>query len=158
VERTASLAPGQSFDDELSCENVETSSPKKVGRFHVRQVLGSGSFGTVYRAYDPLLDREVALKVPRFTSDDPKQIDRFLREAKAAARLRHENIVAVFECGVVDEMPFIATEFVDGTPLSETFKQGDVDIRKVVDLVRQIADAIHYGWHTGVHGSGAGSW
>src|SRR6266849_3149766 len=64
--------------------------PSRIGRFEVRGKLGAGAFGTVYRAYDPQLEREVALKVPRpGTMDDPKMVERFLREAKAAARLRH---------------------------------------------------------------------
>lgn len=118
--------------------------PLKIERFVIREVLGSGGFGTVYRAHDPLLDREVALKVPRLTDDDPAHFDRFLHEAKAAARLRHPNIVAIFECGVTGNRPYIASEFVNGTPLSEFRNSKSPDIRQAVEIVRQIAEAIDY--------------
>src|ERR1043166_1430347 len=126
------------------------SSGAKIGRFHIVAVLGKGSFGTVYKALDPLLDREVALKVPRFTSDDPDLHERFVREAKAAARLRHPNIVAVFESGETPEGPYIASEFVDGVPLSKMIANEGVDLRTAVDWVRQIADAIDYAHKEGI--------
>jgi eukaryotic-like serine/threonine-protein kinase len=120
-----------------------------VGRFRVLGVLGSGSFGTVYRAYDPVLDREVALKVPRFVEDDPALPERFLREAKAAARLRHPNIVAIFESGQADGSPYIACEFVDGVPLSQHLREKPVDPQTAVEWARQIAEALDY-----AHGEG----
>jgi hypothetical protein len=68
--------------------------PKQIGRFQIRARVGAGAFGTVFRAYDPQLDREVALKVPHTVSlDSSKAVERFLREAKAAAQLRHPHIV-----------------------------------------------------------------
>lgn len=149
-DKTRSLESGQSSDEILSLGVHRKCSPEYVGRFQIRQTLGSGNFGTVYRAYDPLLDREVALKVPRLDSDDQRQFERFLREAKAAARLRHPNIVAVFECGVADGEPFIASEFVDGVVLSELLKQGGIEIRRAVDLTRQVAEAIHYAHTEGI--------
>lgn len=122
-----------------------------IGRFVIKHVLGEGSFGTVYRAYDPLLDREVALKVPRFVDDSRATQERFVREAKAAARLRHPNVVAVFESGHADGHPYIATEFVDGTPLSQVLAETpDLDLRRGVEWVRQIADALHYAHTEGV--------
>ena len=119
-----------------------------IGRFVIKTVLGEGSFGTVYRAYDPLLDREVALKVPRFVDDSRATQERFVREAKAAARLRHPNVVAVFESGHADGHPYIATEFVDGTPLSQVLAETpDLDLRRGVEWVRQIADKLFVSAH-----------
>lgn len=117
---------------------------KRVGRFQIQSVLGRGAFGTVYRAYDPVLDREVALKTPRFTGDDSQSEARFLGEAKAAARLRHPNIVAVFESGEADGEPFIASEYVDGEVLSVVLQQRAIDIETTVDWIRQIAEALDY--------------
>ena len=79
-----------------------------IGRFKIGAILGRGSFGMVFRAFDPLLDREVAIKVPRLSDDDAERSERFLREAKAAARLRHPNIVAVYESGRVGDISYIA--------------------------------------------------
>jgi WD40 repeat protein len=124
-------------------------TPKQVGRFRVVSVLGQGTFGTVYRAFDPLLDREVALKVPRFV-DDPALYERFLREAKAAARLRHPNIVAVFESGQAAGNPYIASEFVNGVPLSVLLRQQQLPTRTAVDWVRQIAEAVAYAHDEGI--------
>src|SRR5262249_53483684 len=71
----------------------------QLGRFELKRALGQGGFGTVYLAYDPVLDRSVALKVPKFTPDQRLLIERFLREGKSAANLHHPNIIAVFESG-----------------------------------------------------------
>src|SRR5437016_10632240 len=74
--------------------------PRQIGRFQIVAVIGSGAFGTVYRAYDPVLEREVALKVPQAgIQENPQQLERFLREAKAAGKLRDPHIVPVYETG-----------------------------------------------------------
>ena len=126
------------------------AKPKQVGRFRVISVLGHGSFGTVYRAYDPLLDREVALKVPRFAADDRAMMERFHREAKAAARLHHPNIVALYESGETKEGPYLVAEFVDGVPLSQKLREHQHDLRSVVEWVRQIAEGLHYAHSEGI--------
>src|ERR1700722_13524443 len=75
-------------------------APNRLGRFEVQGVLGRGAFGVVYRAYDQMLAREVALKVPAARSfESPQARARALREPKAAAQLRHPNIVPVFDAG-----------------------------------------------------------
>ncbi|MBC8115725.1 MAG: protein kinase, partial [Candidatus Saccharimonas sp.] len=122
----------------------------QFGRFQVISVLGHGSFGTVYRAYDPLLDREVALKVPRFALDDRAMLERFHREAKAAARLHHPNIVALHESGETDDGPYLVAEFVDGVTLSQRLREQRHDLHTVVDWVRQIAEGLHYAHSEGV--------
>lgn len=125
-------------------------SDKFVGRFQIRSVLGRGAFGVVYRAFDPLLDREVALKCPLFSQEATDMQERFVREAKAAAKLRHPNIVGLFETGQTRTGPYIATEFVDGTPLSHVIKTRDVEIRTAVDWVQQIASGLHYAHEQGI--------
>src|SRR5262245_57924716 len=74
--------------------------PASIGRDKVLCRLGGGAFGDVYKGHDPDLDRPVALKVPRAgTMDDPNKVERFLREARSAAKLSHPNIVAVYDAG-----------------------------------------------------------
>jgi hypothetical protein len=83
---------------------------KTIGRFQVKKVLGEGAFGTVYLAHDPRLDRDVAIKVPKHNSlGESFDTNRFLREAKTAASLRHANICPVYEAGVEDGRPYIVT-------------------------------------------------
>jgi WD40 repeat protein len=121
----------------------------RVGRFELRAALGQGTFGRVYRAYDPALDREVALKVPRHTADRPGAVERFVEEARAAARLRHPNVVAVFEVGQADGQWFIASELVDGLPLSARLAEGRPSFRRAAQWVRDLALALEY-----AHGQG----
>jgi len=96
-----------------------------IGRFKIEEILGSGGFGDVYRAYDPLLDRHTALKVLRAKATTEERRERMLREAKASARLRHPNIVAVYEVGEDKERSFIASQFIPGTTLADHLKQID---------------------------------
>ena len=101
--------------------SLPTSAPSTVGGFVIRARLGAGAFGTVYRAYDPQLAREVALKVPNpGVLTDATRVERFLREAKAAANLRHPHIVPVFDAGTDGDQYYIASAFVDGKPLRTT--------------------------------------
>ena len=134
----------------LYAMDARVANRELVGRFRVISILGRGSFGTVYRAYDPLLDREVALKVPRFASDDREMIARFHREAKAAARLHHPNIVTLYENGQTDEGPYLVVEFVDGVPLSKRLREHPPELRVGVDWVRQIAEGLQYAHSEGI--------
>ncbi len=130
--------------------DARVANQELVGRFRVISILGRGSFGTVYRAYDPLLDREVALKVPRFAPDDRDMIARFHREAKAAARLHHPNIVTLYENGQTDDGPYLVVEFVDGISLSQLLREQPPDIRVGVDWVRQLAEGLQYAHSEGI--------
>src|SRR5262249_30012001 len=98
---------------------AEGSLPSRIGRFAIRQRLGEGAFGVVYRAHDPQLDREVALKVakPHMLNTETR-VKRFLREAKAAANLRHPNIVPVHDSGRDGDQYYIASAFIPGQSLA----------------------------------------
>lgn len=121
----------------------------RIGRFELRAVLGQGTFGRVYQAYDPLLDRWVALKVPKFSTDQREQVERFLGEAKAAGRLKHPNIVAVFETGQAGEDYFIASEFVEGKPLSKRLAENRPTYERAAQWIRDLALGLAY-----AHGEG----
>jgi serine/threonine protein kinase len=122
-----------------------------VGRFRVRRKLGEGAFGAVYRAYDPQLDREVAVKVPHpAVLANPKRVERFLREAKAAARLRHPHIVPVFDAGKDGEGLYIASAFVEGKPLSDVVGEAGTDFPRAARLVRELCEALAYAHGEGV--------
>ena len=125
--------------------------PKTVGRYQIRAKLGAGAFGTVYRAYDPQLDREVALKLLNpDTLSSQQAVERFQREARAAARLIHAHIVPVYDAGQHDGHPFIAAAFIPGRTLSDAIPVGGLDPRQAVALVIQLADALAYAHEQGV--------
>jgi serine/threonine protein kinase len=124
--------------------------PPNLGRFELRAKLGQGSFGAVYRGYDPVLERDVALKVPRREGDEDRWAEAFLREAKAAARLHHPNIVTIFDCGLDGDAPFIAMEFVEGETLAAKMATGCPDFRLSARWVRDLAFALHYAHSHGV--------
>ncbi len=124
-------------------------STAKIGRFEVLTVLGQGAFGRVYKARDPQLDRFVALKVPTFGPQDKPKIQRFLTEAKSAAKLHHPNIVPTYECVQADGKYFIAAQFVAGQPLSKRLKDNPPDFRQAAEWVRQLAGGLAY-----AHGQG----
>jgi WD40 repeat protein len=115
----------------------------RVGRFEIRALLGRGSFGKVYRAFDPLLGREVALKVFTGARDDSSALLQRRREARNVARLRHPNIVAVFEDGVDGHDYFIASELVKGPPMSTLMAEG-IAPRRATVWVRELARALAY--------------
>jgi WD40 repeat protein len=121
--------------------------PKQIGRFQIRGFLGAGAFGTVYRAYDPQLDREVALKVAQATAQSPERIQRFRREARAAAGLRHPNIVPLFEAGTADGHLYLASAFVPGMTLEDALREENPDglpPEQSAAVVRKLADALAY--------------
>jgi WD40 repeat protein/tRNA A-37 threonylcarbamoyl transferase component Bud32 len=122
-----------------------------IGRFEVRERLGSGAFGTVYLAFDPQLQREVALKVPRRNViDNPRRVERFLREARAAAKLRHPNIVPVYDAGQSGELFYIASAYVRGEPLSDVVEEGPVDFKRAATIVRGLAEGLAYAHQEGI--------
>ena len=123
-----------------------TAASEKLGRFEIRSILGTGAFGTVYQAWDSVLDREVALKVPHagLLADAENKL-RFLREPKAAGRLRHPNIVPVFEAGFEAESLYIASAFIEGQTLEAAISDTPAtDFRAVAGVIIKLAEALDY--------------
>ncbi|MEO8551948.1 MAG: serine/threonine-protein kinase, partial [Kofleriaceae bacterium] len=89
-----------------------------IGRYRIVGTIGEGAMGVVLRGYDPVLDREVAIKMSRAVGATPEQRDRAIREAQALARLDHPNVVRVFDAGSAGDEIFVAMEYVAGTNLS----------------------------------------
>jgi serine/threonine protein kinase len=128
-----------------------TLTGQRVGVFEVRGLLGAGGMGEVYRAWDPRLAREVALKVlPGDVADNPARRRRFLEEARAIGSLNHPNIVAVFDVGVGEGIPFIATELLDGRQLQDEMDVGVLPIRRLLDLAVQIAAGLRAAHDAGI--------
>ncbi len=125
---------------------------KQLGEYEIIEELGKGGFATVYRAVDTTLEREVALKVlDPLLMRDPTWVARFQREARAVARLKHPNIVTVYEIGEVEGMLYIAMELVDGPSLKDRITQGGrLSWGETVGIVSQVADALDYAHGEGV--------
>ncbi len=130
---------------------VLAESPKVIDRYEVRELLGSGSYGSVYRAYDPRLGREVALKLLRTEmTASPQTVERFLREAKAAAKLDHPHIVPVYDAGCAGDVYFIASAFIKGGTLASSIPEAGVQPRRAAELAAQLASALGYAHRQGV--------
>lgn len=126
-----------------------TPDPVRLGRFVILDRLGQGGMGVVYSAYDPQLDRRVALKLIRTENgragDDERQSRahaRLLREAQALARLSHPNVVPVHDVGVLDNRVFIVMEFVVGQTLDSWVERQPRSWREIVDVYRQAAEGL----------------
>jgi hypothetical protein len=121
------------------------------GRYEVRRRIGSGGMATVYLAHDPLLDRDVAVKVPRLGgldgggSPDAETLERFKAEVRAIGRLNHPNIVTVYDGGEQDGSPYLVMEPVDGESLAELIRrEGPLPAERAAGIARQIAEALAY--------------
>src|SRR5205809_3780231 len=109
--------------------------PKQIGRYEILNLLGSGGMGEVYRAYDPVLKRNVALKLIRWQA--PELIERFEREAQAQARVEHDNVCRVYEVGVADNRQYIAMQLIEGKTLNEVAPQ--MTLEEKVRGMKQVA-------------------
>jgi serine/threonine protein kinase len=125
--------------------------PRKLGKFELIEEVGAGAFGSVYKARDRELGRTVAVKVPRAGSlGSSGDSDRFLREARSVAQLRHPSIVPVFEIGQDGGTPYLVSEFVHGITLADLLTSERLPPRAAADLVARIADALDYAHAQGV--------
>ena len=117
--------------------------------YRILEKIGQGGMGVVYKALDTRLDRQVAIKIlPAI--NDPKRKQRFVWEARAAARLRHPNIVVVHDIASDTDADFIVMEYVPGAPLSERLAQGRLRIAEMLGYARQIASALEAAHAAGI--------
>jgi serine/threonine protein kinase len=114
--------------------------------------LGRGGMGYVYHAYDPLIKRDVALKVIHpDMAEDHMLIERFKREAQSAGGLRHPNIVTIYDLGEDNGQPYIAMEFLEGTDLEQLIRsKADIPLEKKIDIVIQVCEGLDYAHKHGI--------
>lgn len=142
----------------MSEENEEQMipTPSDFGHFVLERELGHGGMGGVYLARDKMLDRKVAIKVMlKSLGEDPAFVERFQREAQAAARLNHPNIAQIYSFGQENGMPYIAMELVGGGSLDKEMEAnpGTMDPVRVMKVGQQVADALALAAEQGlVHG------
>ncbi|MCL2808384.1 MAG: serine/threonine protein kinase [Coriobacteriia bacterium] len=127
----------------------------KLGHFEIRGLLGHGAMAKVWRAWDPKLEREVAIKEPLFDERLDEDVlaemgARFVKEGKAAARLNHPGIVTIYVADIYDTRPVIVMELVDGMTLSEMLHAGALSPQVTLDVLDQLLDAVGYAHLQGV--------
>ena len=131
---------------------VGSGEAGQLGRFRILGVLGQGQHATVYRAYDALLDRDVALKVPRpGVLRTERALERFLGEARAQARLRHPRIVPVYEAGRAGDRHYIAMALIEGRGLDDRLAEdGPIPPDRAAGVAAELAEALAYAHALGV--------
>jgi serine/threonine protein kinase len=118
---------------------VSLASGSRLGPYEIVAAIGAGGMGEVYRAKDPRLGRDVAIKVlPASFSADPDRLRRFEQEARAAGVLNHPNITAVYDIGSADGAPYVVTELLEGETLRNRLAAGALPARKALDYAIQI--------------------
>lgn len=126
---------------------LDTSVP--FGRYKILEQIGQGGMGKVYKAYDPNLDRIVALKI-LMAKTSTEDVERFLREAKATAKLRHPNIVAIYDIGCENGQEFFTMDFIEGPCLHNLLKTARPGTRQLVEIMAKIGEAIAYAHSQGI--------
>ncbi len=111
-----------------------------IGPYRILAPLGAGGMGEVYRAHDPRLGREVAVKIVRdLASSDSDRLRRFAQEARAVSALNHPNVMTVYDSGAQDSRPYLVTELLDGEALSSILSRGPLSVRRAIDYATQTA-------------------
>jgi eukaryotic-like serine/threonine-protein kinase len=122
---------------------MELRPGSRVGIFEILAPIGAGGMGEVYRARDPRLDREVAIKIlPRTLMADRESISRFEKEARSASALNHPNIVTIYEIGELEGSPYIVMELVDGQTLRQILQAGPIPMPRILRIANKIADGL----------------
>jgi serine/threonine-protein kinase len=128
------------------------STPDKyIGRYKIVDRIGGGGMGSLYLAHDPAIDRMVAIKALKEGFDTEELRERFARESRAAGRLRHPNIVTIFDVGEHDGQPFIAMEYVPGETLAQLIRRRPaMPQSRKVRLIEEICDGLAYAHRSGI--------
>ena len=130
---------------------MSISAGSRLGPYEILSPLGAGGMGEVYRARDPRLGRELAVKVlPAELSADAERLTRFEQEARSASALNHPNIVTIYEIGRADSLSYIAMELVSGKTLREILVDGAIPIRRLLPLAAQLADGLARAHEAGI--------
>jgi serine/threonine protein kinase len=135
--------------------DLSSAPPSTLGKYQIRGVLGRGAMGTVYDGWDPVIGRRVAIKTVRLLDNaDPEALEgleRFKREAQAAGRLSHPNIVGVYDYGETDETAYIVMEFVEGQSLKQRLDARErFPVAETVRIMEQILAGLQFSHDSGV--------
>ena len=150
-------SPVEGLDDTVRLTRAEDSNTARIrqlrllGKYEILGELARGGMGIIYKARQLDLERIVALKTLRQEElDKPDAASRFLHEAQAVAKLRHPNIVAVYEVGTHDGIEYFTMEFIEGLPLDRHMLRAEIKARKAIEIVAPVAEALDYAHRQGV--------
>src|SRR6516165_4295453 len=142
---------GSSFRIREATQTSTTAPMRRLGKFQLLDRVGLGAFGAVWRARDSELDRIVALKIPHTgLLTNETDLERFHREARAAAQLRHPGIVTVHEVVTLDGLPTIVSDFIEGVPLRDFLEVRKLTFRETAKLMAEVAEAVDYAHSMGL--------
>ncbi len=129
---------------------------KNIGKYKITSILGKGAMGIVYRALDPDINREVAVKTIRFDlvseeGDREEMMERFMREAQAAGKLTHPNIITIYDVGREKEMTYIVMQLIEGHSLQKVISSGEkISTQELIQLMDQLCKALDYAHNNGI--------
>jgi serine/threonine protein kinase/HEPN domain-containing protein len=129
---------------------------KNIGKYKITSILGKGAMGIVYRALDPDINREVAVKTIRFDlvseeDDREEMMERFMREAQAAGKLTHSNIITIYDVGREKDMTYIVMQLIEGKSLQKLISSGEkISTQEVIQLMDQLCKALEYAHDNGI--------
>ncbi len=123
---------------------------QSIHHYQLVEIVGEGAFGVVWKAYDKQLGRSVAVKIPKHNYTTEREQSWFFREARAAAKLKHASIVAVYDVGQDEKVRYIVSEFIEGKTLTEFTNDKPLAPRAAAELCMQIADAVAHAHHNGI--------
>ena len=125
------------------------NTPEKIGKYDIQGILGRGGMGIVYKAFDPAIHRQVAIKTITKSTLDPSELQyalmRFRHEAQAVGRLAHPRIAAIFDYGEDDDLAYIVMELVNGKSLFHHLQnKAHFELKEIGEIVRQLLDGLGY--------------
>ncbi|MGE5834042.1 MAG: serine/threonine-protein kinase, partial [Acidobacteriota bacterium] len=123
----------------------------KLGPYEILSAIGAGGMGEVYRARDPRIGRDVAIKVlPRDVAADPDRLRRFEQEVRAIGTLNHPNLLSLYDVGTSEAGPFLVSELLEGETLRARLTAGPLPLRKIIDWGVQICHGLEAAHERGV--------
>jgi serine/threonine protein kinase len=129
---------------------------KNIGKYKITSILGKGAMGIVYKALDPDINRQVAIKTIRFDlvseeGDREEMMERFMREAQAAGKLTHSNIITIYDVGREKDMTYIVMQLIEGKSLQKVISSGEkISAQEVIQLMDQLCKALDYAHDNGI--------
>jgi serine/threonine protein kinase len=130
---------------------LEDLTGREIGRYQIVAPLAAGSMATVYKAFQPVIHRYVALKVlPKHLASEPTYVGRFQQEARIVANLQHPNILSLFDYGEADGYTYMVMPLVEGGTLAGLLQGQPLPLERIRFVVSQMADALHYAHQQGV--------